>query len=307
MTEVQQGEQLALAETELGLRQQQKISRLLQDRQEQQEARISAQTWVIGLSGLVIAIVVGLTLILYRSNKERQHVNRELEELNEVKDKMMAVIAHDLRSPMTSMQGIFYLLKTEALPMDEIKELAAELEVSTRQNIAMMDNLLSWTNSQMSGLDVDIREVSAFDIVQEVVDNSKLQANHKSINLANNVDEDVQVSADANLLKLIIRNLINNAIKFSNEGDAVTIDAEMQNGNIVFKVKDTGIGISQEEQDHLFSTVGKSRSGTRNEKGSGLGLQLCKEFAEKQNGGIRLESTKGEGTTFYINLPKGDN
>ena len=304
LTEAQQDEQLALAETELGLRQQKKINQLLQERQEQQEARITMQNWLIGMSVLVIMVILFLIVGLYRSNRERQRINRELKELNKVKNKMMAIIAHDLRSPMTSMQGVFYLLRDENLDMEEIREIASNLEVTVQQNINMMGNLLSWANSQMRGLEIDIENVSAFDVVEEILENCSFQAEHKSLTLINNVDPNLAVKADANLLKLIIRNLVNNAIKFSHEGDTVTLSAEEDRQEVVFKVKDNGIGIPVEERDGLFSLQGNSRSGTNDENGSGLGLKLCKEFVEKQNGTIDLDSTVGEGTIFYVSLPK---
>ena len=306
LTEVQQDEQLALAETELGLRQQQKINQLLQERQQQQEARITAQNWLIGMSALVIIVILISIVVLYRSNRERQRVNRELEELNKVKNKMMAIIAHDLRSPMTSMQGIFYLLRDEDLQMEEIRDIASNLEVTVQQNINMMDNLLSWANSQMKGLEIDIESVSAFDIVEEVLENCSFQAKHKSLTLVNEVDQDLTVKADENLLKLIIRNLVNNAIKFSHEGDAVRVSAEENSQKVVFKVEDSGIGIPKDEQDDIFSLQGQSRSGTNDENGSGLGLQLCKEFVEKQNGTIDVESSEGKGSTFFVRLPRDD-
>jgi len=305
LTEAQQDQQLAMAETELGLRQQQKINDLLQEQKAQQEARITAQNWLIGVSVLVILVVLVSAIMLYRSNRKRERVNQELKELNEVNDKMIAVIAHDLRSPMSSMQGVFYLLKDEDLEMDEIREIASELEVTVQQNINMMDNLLSWANSQMTGLEVDTQTIAAYELVNEVLKHCSFQADHKSITLLNEVDQDLQVKADINLTKLIIRNLVNNAIKFSSKGDSITVIAEEKNQDVVFKVKDTGIGIPEEEQANIFSLRGKSRSGTNNENGSGLGLQLCKEFVEKQDGEITVKSTEGEGTTFIFSLPKG--
>lgn len=304
LTEAQQDEQLALAETELGLRQQQKINQLLQERQDEQEARIQTQNWLIIAFTVVLIIVIISLYLLYRSNKERERINKELEELNEVKNKMMGIIAHDLRSPMSSMQGVFYLLKNEDLELEEIREIASELEISIRENINMMDNLLNWANSQMTGLKIDIEKVSAFEAVDEVIENLSFSASHKSITLVNEVDTTIEAEADINLLQLIIRNLVSNAIKFSNEGDSVTITAKEQNDEVIFKVEDTGIGIPEEEREGLFSLQGNSRSGTNNENGSGLGLKLCKEFVEKQNGTIELESTVGEGSTFYVSLPK---
>mgnify|MGYP002761557781 CR=1 FL=1 len=121
----------------------------------------------------------------------------------------------------------------------------------------------------------------------------------------NEVNPDLTVKADENLLKLIIRNLVNNAIKFSHEGDAVRVSAEELSQEVVFKVKDTGIGIPKNEQENIFSFQGHSRSGTNDENGSGLGLQLCKEFVEKLNGAIDVESSEGQGSTFVVSLPKG--
>lgn len=305
LSEDQQDEQLALAETELGLRQQQKINQLLQERQQQQEARISAQNWLIGMSVLVIIVILISIVVLYRSNRERKRVNEELQELNKVKNKMMAIIAHDLRSPMTSMQGIFYLLRDEDLQIEEIRDIASNLEVTIQQNINMMDNLLSWANSQMKGLDINVEWVSAYQIVEEIFENCSFRAEHKSLSLINEVDPDLMIKADENLIKLIIRNLVNNAIKFSHEGDTVRVLAEENSEEVIFKVKDNGIGIPNDEQDSIFLFQGHSRSGTNNENGSGLGLQLCKEFVEKQNGSIDVESSEGEGSTFFVSLPKG--
>lgn len=305
LTEVQQDEQLALAETELGLRQQQKINQLLQERQAEQQDRITTQNWLIGTSALVIAVILMLIFVLYRSNRERKRINRDLKELNKIKDKMMAIIAHDLRSPMASMKGVFYLLKDEDLEVDEVRGIALELEVSIMENITMMDNLLSWAHSQMSGLETELKILDAHELVEDVLENCSFQAEHKSISLSNEIEPSLKVKADSNLLQLVIRNLVNNAIKFSEEGDTVTVMAEEQSEMITFKVKDTGIGIPKKQQSDIFLLQGNSRSGTNDEMGSGLGLQLCKEFVEEQNGTIDLESTEGEGTIFYVTLPKG--
>jgi len=252
LTQGQQDEQLALAETELGLRQQQKINQLLQDRQQQQEARIQTQNWLIVGSAIVIVIILAFLYLLYRSNKERERINRELEEMNQVKNKMMGVIAHDLRSPLASMQGIFYLLKEEGISMQEVREVASELEISVQQNINMMDNLLSWANSQMRGLDIDIEEVSPREVVQQVVENNSLQAEHKSLSLVNEINVISEVEADKNMLQIVIRNLVNNAIKFSNEEDVVSISAREEPQHVVIEVKDNGIGILEDQQQQIF-------------------------------------------------------
>jgi len=296
--------ELAGTETKLNLRKQEQINQLLQDKQRQQEARIEMQNWLI-IAGIVIILVILASLVLlYRSNKERKEMNEELKKLNRVKDKMLAIISHDLRSPLSSMQGMLYLLREDDLSREEIADMSARLEVSLNQNLSMMDNLLAWSKEQMSGMNIDIRPVDARQIVEEVLRNYEFQADHKQITLNNNVAQDLKVKADFNLLKLILRNLISNSIKFSSEGDNITVSTRAKGGEIIFEVSDTGIGIPREKQDQLFTFKSGSRAGTQDEKGSGLGLQLCKEFVEKQDGDISVESEVGAGSTFKFSLPK---
>lgn len=311
LNEVQQSQQLATAETELGLRRQQQINQLLEDRQRQQEARITTQNWLIAAFAVIIGIILLSLYLLYRANAERKRINaelkkqhNELEELNRVKDKMLAILAHDLRSPIASMKGMLYLMREDELSLREIQEMAAELEVSVNENISMMDNLLAWARDQMSGLSLNIEPVNPSHVVESVIENYEFQARHKGISLHNNVPPDLKVKADFNLLKLILRNLLSNSIKFSERGDSITVTTREKDDNIIFEVEDTGIGIPEEKQGELFSVKGESRPGTQNEKGTGLGLQLCKEFVEKQDGKISLESSMGEGTTFIFTLPK---
>ncbi len=312
LEEVSRKEQIEKTKTELGLRKQEKINQLLQEKQNRQEARIAFQYWVI-LAGVAVIIAVLITLyLLYRSNAEKQRINAELEdqrsqlqELNKVKEKMLAIIAHDLRSPLSSMQTVLYLIREEDLSVQEIREMTADLEVSISQNISMMDNMLAWAREQMSGLEVDLETIQAREMVEDIFDNLKIQAQNKGIALHNNVSEDVSVKTDVNLLKLILRNLVSNSIKFSRQGDDISVHSRIgSSGEIIFEVRDTGIGIPEEKQQVIFSSESESRLGTKDEKGSGLGLQLCKEFVEKQDGEITIQSAEGEGTTFSFTLPK---
>lgn len=309
--EVEQDQQLAVAETELGLRREQQVNRLLEERQQQQEEQIATQNWLIAASAVIIVAILLFLYMLYRRNVERQRMNtrlenqhRELEELNRVKDKILAILAHDLRTPMASMKGMIYLLREEDLSSDEIEELTAFLEVSVSQNISMLDNLLVWARGQMSGFSVSVEVVDAHEVVAGVLRNFELQAEQKKIQLVNKVSPTVKVKADLNLFKLIFRNLISNSIKFSSNGDCVVISFYEEGNKVVFEVEDSGIGIAEEELGSLFGSNFNSRRGTENEKGSGLGLMLCKEFVEKQQGEISVKSTVGKGTTFSFSLPK---
>jgi signal transduction histidine kinase len=303
----------ALAETEsnLNLIREEEINRLLREKQQQQEARIAAQNWLIAAGVAIIVVILISLFLLYRSNAENKRINKELaaqrnqlEELNKVKDKILAIIAHDLRSPLASMQSMLYLIREDDLSREEIKSMTAELEVSLNQNLSMMDNLLAWAQEQMSGLALDIETINAHQVAEEVLSNYEFQADHKGITLNNEVSPDLKVKADFNLLKLILRNLVSNSIKFSREGDHITVRTREESGKIVFEVADTGIGIPEDKQEKLFSVESGSRSGTQNEQGSGLGLRLCKEFVEKQHGEIHLESQEGKGTTFFITFPE---
>jgi signal transduction histidine kinase len=305
-------QQLDETETKLGLRRQEQINRLLQEKQRQQEARIATQNWLIALGVAIILIILVSLYLLYRSNAEKRRINselalqrNELQELNQVKDKMLAIIAHDLRSPMASMQGMLYLLQDKNLSKSEIDDLIADLNVTISQNISMMDNLLAWAREQMTGLELNLTTVSPHKIIKEVFSNFELQARDKGIKLINEVSKELEIRADRNLLTLILRNLVSNSIKFSQSEDEIIVRTRQEeSGKIVFEVADTGVGIPEDEKENIFSIKGESRMGTQDEKGTGLGLRLCKEFVEKQDGEISVESTEGEGTTFTFALPK---
>lgn len=304
-------EHIEETETKLELRRKEEVNNLLQEKQQQQEARIASQNWLIALSIGIISVILIFLYLLYRSNAEKQRINSELElqrnrleDLNRVKNKMMAIIAHDLRTPMASMQSMLHILEENELSKSEMKELATELNLSIRQNISMMDNLLAWAQDQMSGLELDFESIEAYDVVEDLVENFSLQARNKDIILMNKIPPDLKVKADLNLLNLILHNLVSNSMKFSHEGDKITIRTRNgEAGKIIFEVIDTGIGIPKKEQKTIFSKHMKLRSGTENELGSGLGLQLCKEFVEKQDGEISFVSTEGKGTTFFFSLP----
>ncbi|MDZ7716891.1 MAG: tetratricopeptide repeat protein [Balneolaceae bacterium] len=303
-------QELAKVETELGLRKQREINELLQEKQQQQEAQLATQNWLIILSAAIIIIILISLVLLYRANSEKQRINEELEnqrnrleDLNKVKDKMMAIIAHDLRSPLASMHGMLYLIREEDLSREEIQATAAKLEISLDQNISMMDNLLVWARDQMSGMEIELTSHDAYEVVTDVLDSFEFRASHKGITLYSEVPKNTVVKADINLLRLILRNLVGNSLKFSNEGDKITVRASKKEDKIIFEVEDTGIGMPDKVRKTIFSENGQSRLGTFDEKGSGLGLQLCKEFIEKQRGEISVESEEGVGTNFIFSLP----
>jgi signal transduction histidine kinase len=167
----------------------------------------------------------------------------------------------------------------------------------------MMDNLLGWAQSQMNGLSINKR---AFDLrlaVQSVLDQFRLQLETKNITLVTEVPENTMIYADYDLMKLVIRNLIANAIKFSNSGSEIRIKSHASDdGKYRVAVEDQGVGISEEDRPKIFSDEHFTSTGTNKEKGSGLGLNLCKEYVEKHGGSIWFETETGEGTTFFFTI-----
>lgn len=270
----------------------------------------------------ILAVVFGLCMLLlitvYRSGQRRKEINKllvkhqkemetrseELERLNQVKDKFFSIISHDLRSPINALSGILDVMARGGLTQAEFAEHTKELRIRFNHTRTLLNNLLDWTLLQMDKLSL---QASRIDLSKIIDENIQLLAslNAKQITLINNVREEAIAFADSNTINLVFRNLITNAIKFTNDGGTVIIDAKDEGGHWLVSVQDNGIGISPEVQQMLFDkTSPYTTRGTANEKGTGLGLILCKEFVEKNGGKIWVESTLGKGSTFWLTIPK---
>ena len=311
-------------ETKFALRRSEQEKLLIEMQREQQQAQLQQQRLIIilALSGITILLIAGF--ILLRTNQKRKAANiklvdsnrqlkklnqtvqdqkEELERLNNIKTKMFAIIAHDLRGPLGSLQSLLYLLREHDLSEKETNELTANLEKNMLENSSMMDNLLGWAQSQMNGLSVNKR---AFDLnlaIQSVLDQFTLQLETKDIDLIAEVPRNTMIYADYDLMKLVIRNLIANAIKFSNDGSTIYIKSEKTDEDMYrVAVEDNGVGIADEDKEKIFSDEHFTSVGTNKEKGSGLGLTLCKEYVEKHGGSIWFKSDAGEGTTFFFTV-----
>jgi signal transduction histidine kinase len=254
----------------------------------------------------VALLIIWITLYIRNSyNKQRLALVKkaeELEEANETKNKLLSIVAHDLRSPLASIQNYLEMLNELELTADEKRNMEQELLEKTKNTGQMLSNLLLWTSNQMDGVSVKLEELRPAETLKPIIMVQSAIAGEKCIELKNNIDFNARIIADANMLQLVIRNLINNAIKFTGTGGEITITSELHGGRWHIRVTDTGIGITDERKTTIFSIKSQSTYGTRNEKGTGLGLLLCKEFTELQNGEIGFESTEGTGTTFYISM-----
>lgn len=229
--------------------------------------------------------------------------NIELEKLNMVKNKFFSIVSHDLRSPLNSLKMLFELYRKGDLDEKELGELLTRLEDTIYTTASFLDNLLEWSRSQLEGMVV---KPSSFQINGIVADNIKLmdsQIKLKSLKIENRIDLDITAFADPNMINTVVRNLLSNAIKFCNKGDEVIFDAKLNEGEIVFAIRDSGPGISEDDKTNLFNLAHTISTGTSGEKGYHIGLVLCKDMLLQNNGNIQVESKLGKGTTFYISLP----
>jgi len=278
----------------------------------------------ISFAIIVILFLGTLTFLLFRSRAAKQKTNhilkakngeisRQKEEIedqslqlllnNQQRDKLFGIIAHDLKTPLHSLRLTLDLLKAKALSEYEITGVMEELRQDADYSARLVGNLLSWANSQLKGTEVvpvmlNIRQLTDYVLVQ-----FQKQATDKKIILNAELPTDMAVYADKDMVLLVMRNLISNAIKFCRAGDIITITGKMAGNAIEFCVADTGIGIKQDILEKIKEQKIITTSGTANEKGTGLGMLLCREFVELNHGMLRVESEWGQGCRCYFTLP----
>ncbi len=236
--------------------------------------------------------------------------NEELKRTISNRDKMYSVIAHDLRSPMASIRMVLNLavnVVSKDIVGEEIFGLLDKANRESEETHDLLDNLLKWTKSQTGRLSVVYQELDLDDIVPGVVDIFRMIAEMKKIELKYiPADEKLIVHADNDMIKTIIRNFLSNAVKFTPEGKSVEVFYKREGDFARISVRDHGVGIDPERVKTIFRT-GETTYGTGGEEGSGLGLQLCQDFARKNGGEAYVESTLGEGSTFSFTLPLAKN
>ncbi len=227
----------------------------------------------------------------------------ELKELNGVKDKLFSIISHDLRTPIYSLRNLFANMEKYDLPGEEIKLLLPDIVSDLNYTTSLMENLLQWSRSQMSGAQVNMQLIEVAELIEEVKKLLRLQAQAKNVYLNSRIEETVYIFADKDMMNLVLRNLVSNAIKFTPENGEICIGASQTNEGIELFVQDTGTGIPEENLGKLFGDDFYTTKGTANEAGTGLGLILCKEFLQKNGGDISVQSHMGKGSKFTCSLP----
>lgn len=253
---------------------------------------------------LIVRVMQQISLVAARRIIMEQ--NEELCHTISNRDKMYSVIAHDLRSPMASIRMVLNLFVSTVSPEmigQELYDLIDKANRESEETHSLLDNLLKWTKSQTGRLNVVYQDFEINDVVLGVVDIFVIIAETKHIRLNCNLGtENLKVHADTDMLNTVIRNFLSNAIKFSNENSTIDITVARSGDFARISVRDHGVGISEDRIASLFSS-GKTTYGTKNEEGSGFGLQLCKDFAVKNGGDVEVESVHGEGSTFSVLVP----
>jgi len=230
----------------------------------------------------------------------------KLNDLNTLKDRLISVLAHDLRAPLSTLRGLFSLLMDNSISHEQMLEMIPGVLKKLEYTSDFLDTLLFWINSQMENFERSAKSFYIKDIVAFEAESYREQAALKGIKLIDSVPDDIVASADPDSIRIVIRNLITNAIKFSSEDDIIEISAEHQDKqNYVITVRDTGTGMSGEQLNKLFKSKVNSKAGTNNESGTGMGMLFCKDLVEKCSGRIWVTSEQGQGTSFSFTVPSG--
>lgn len=259
---------------------------------------------------ICVVICIGAVFSYLINNYQREKNNAlaaslALKEANDSKTRLLSILSHDLRSPLNSIASFLETLNEYELSPEERRFLEKSLLSETKNTQVMLQNLLNWTKSQMDGgASVNMVRLNLSEVVSSCLVVQQAAADIKTVTIIVDIDPSAELTADLDMLKLVIRNLINNAVKFTLPGGDIQISSSIGPGYVRLHIMDNGVGIPMERQTDLFKLNAASTYGTSNEKGIGLGLNLCKEYTEMQNGKISFHSVPGNGTTFILEFPE---
>lgn len=243
-------------------------------------------------------------LTIYQDVTQRKQIENQLRELNATKDKLFSIIAHDLKNPFNTILGFAELLQKKIDQPDRVKKFSESILTSAKSAFTLLENLLTWARSQKGSIQFKPENIRLSSIVQDISELLRNQYELKHITFISNISHDIFIFADYNMISTIIRNLFTNAIKYTNINGTIRISATQNSGTIEISIMDNGIGMSGTIVKQLFKIEHKiSQPGTNNEKGTGLGLILCREFVDKHGGKIWVESELDKGSVFKFTLP----
>jgi signal transduction histidine kinase len=274
------------------------------------------------LSALLV-VLFGVVFLFYHQNKRNnQQLNNQNEELliknisieqqseqlgqlNEVKDRFYAIVSHDLRNNLSTMKLYFDLISNPQFNPENQKELTREIAYSVQNTIDLLENLLVWASSQLKGISIQATAVDLFEISNNTIELINGAANQKNIQVINCIPAGTSCFGDKNMIELVMRNLISNAVKFTTENGQIQIKSSIDDSIVCFSVIDNGVGIEPNKIESLFDAYkNSSTKGTGNEQGTGLGLMLCKLFVEENKGKISVVNNIDGGACFTVCLPR---
>jgi len=241
---------------------------------------------------------------LSAKNRELENTKSELERLNSVKDRLLSILSHDLKSPINNIQAITELILEEKIKKEEIKAVALKFKESSIHTKQLLDNLVNWSSTHLTNHSPDPKSICLKELIDNVFHYTGYLAKNKNVKLTNSIDANTLAWCDYDMMEITFRNLILNAIKFSHHGQEVIAYASDINNKVQVTIEDHGIGIPNTMLNQLFEpNISKTRLGTNSEKGSGIGLLLCKQLINANDGNIFVYSTPGIMTTFSVELP----
>jgi signal transduction histidine kinase len=269
-------------------------------------------------AAIILLIVVVLTVFiisrisgnigdqLLRAEQALKESEKQLLQLNVDKDRFISILGHDLKSPFNNILGFSEILTDEinSLNKDEIEDISYNINKSAKITNKLLEDILMWARTQQGNIPFKPQKLDFADICKNILEILNPGAYAKNITVYYSVADNINVYADIDMLKTIILNLVSNAIKFTNSGGRININAEENSGNVIISVSDNGVGITPDNLAKLFDISEViTTKGTAKETGTGLGLLLCKEFVEKHGGKIWVESEVGKGSDFKFTLP----
>lgn len=257
---------------------------------------------IIFLIVFLMMTISGVGYLLLLQEKKEMQIKKLLDDRNQ----FFSIIAHDLRSPFNGIIGLSELLleKDNELNNEETNEFIELIHQSSKNTFSLLDNLLTWSQSQTGSLEFTPKNTEISAIIDKTIHLLTNIAKSKNITIHSKIEKNQYIIADKNMLETVFRNLISNALKFTNNNGEVILSMEKKNNQIIFSIQDNGIGIAQEKITSLFAINQKNNTlGTNNETGTGLGLMLCKDFVEKHSGQIWVKSELGKGSTFMFSIP----
>ncbi|TAD99709.1 MAG: hypothetical protein EAZ97_08020 [Bacteroidetes bacterium] len=271
---------------------------------------LKKENQVLTIVGVLLAIlfftILATSLLIVRQNKSRKKLLKQLQQANQTKDHLFAIIAHDLKSPVTAFQMIFkqinYFIQKKQI--ERIESIGSAMNQSALSLAHLLDNLLNWALLQKQEIKANIQKIDLKDILNQIKSNYQELAKFLDIEISIEISEEIELNTDPHLLQTILRNLLNNSLKYTSEGGKVSLIAKKEADFVKIWIKDIGLGMSADLIKEIFdSELNKSKKGIRGESGTGLGLVLVHQFSQILNAKISIESQIGKGTSFLISLP----